>query len=277
MTIDVYPSPIIPVDVTNPISDPVNVSSTNNFYLDMAKGNVDGHTITHKFGRNETVPIGAWEGVLQLSTSFVWLTTAVTIRVKSGGDANDTAAGTGAQAVTVFGLDENGAAATEDIELAGASVSSATSTTFTRVYRAWIADGRAGAYTGNNVGDIVIEDSGGVADLIMIAATEGQTQYCAFTIPLGLTGYLMSIQVQADGLKAADFRLCVREDILDTSTPFQPNRLKFFWDGVLGQSTLQPATPILVLPALTDIWIEARGGGAQTEVSADMEIILDST
>jgi hypothetical protein len=110
--------------------------------------------------------------------------------------------------------------------------------------------------------------------MITIVADEGQTQFCGYTIPLGKTGYLASVMVQADAAKAADFRLMTRADADDVTAPFSPKRLKFFWDGVLGPSPIQPLTPILELPALTDIWIEARGGGAGTEVSADMEIIL---
>ena len=66
-----------------------------------------------------------------------------------------------------------------------------------------------------------------------------------------------------------------RENILDVTTPYSPARLKFYWDGVLGVSPIKPSSPMIgSLSALTDIWIDARGGGAITEVSADMEIIL---
>jgi hypothetical protein len=262
MGISVYPTPTASV---NPVS---------NYWLEVAKGNIANHSLVHKFGRNDGVPNGTWEGVLLLSTSFTWLTTATTVRVKSGGDANDTAAGTGAQAITVEGLDQTGAEASEDIELAGASASSATTTTFIRVFRAYIADGRAGTYTGANTGNIVVENGSGGTDLIQISAGEGQSQYCAYTIPLGYTGYLLSALVQADAAKAADFRLYTRENILDTTTPFSPARLKFFWDGILGPAPIKPNTALQALPALTDIYIEARGGGAVAEVAADMEILL---
>lgn len=244
------------------------------FYFAIQAGNVPGYSVVHKFGRNDGVPNGTWEGVLLLSGQFPFLTTPTTVRVKAGGDANDTAAGTGAQAVTVQGLDETGTAISEDIELAGASASGVTSSTFIRVYRAFIADDRAGTYGGANSGVITIEDGAGTTDLIQIAIGEGQSQFCGFTIPLGKTGYLVSTVVHADGSKAADFRLFTRANILDTTTPYSPARLKLFWDGILGADTTMPATPGLKLPALTDIWIEARGGGAGTEVSADMEIIL---
>jgi len=120
----------------------------------------------------------------------------------------------------------------------------------------------------------MIENSGSGTDLITIAADEDQTQYCGYSIPLGYTGYLLSAIVQVDASKAADFRLFTRENLTDNTTPFSPKRLRYYWDGVLGIETFNPDTPILKLPALTDIWIEARGGGAITEVSADIEILL---
>lgn len=244
------------------------------YWLEMQKGNISGHSVIHKYGSNTSVPSGTWEGVQLLSESFIWLTTATTIRVKSGGDANDTAGGSGAQAITIEGLDETGATATESIELAGTSASSVTSTTFIRVFRAYIKDSRAGAYTGGNTAAITVENGTGGTDLILIGAGDGQTLHGAYTIPLGKTGYLLSAIVQSDGSKAADFRLCTRADLLDVSTPYSPLRIRFFWDGVAGQEILHPETPILKLSALTDIWIDARGGGAQTEVSIDMEILL---
>lgn len=244
------------------------------FFVQVAKGNIPGHSIIHKFGHNPAVTNAVWEGVNELSGLFYYPSIATTVRVKAGGNAADTAAGAGAQAITVEGLDETGAAATEDIELAGASVSSSTSTTFIRVFRAFIADDRAGAYGGNNIGDIIVEDTAGVNDMIIITADEGRTQHCSYTIPLGKTGYLLSTIVQSKANKQSNFRLFDRLNILDATTPFPPKRIKFFWAGVVGPTPIKPYIAIEVIPALTDIWIEALGDGAQSEVVADMEIML---
>ncbi len=244
------------------------------FLIEVQKGNVAGHSIVHKFGRNDTVANGVWEGVHQLSTTFNWLTAATTVRVKAGGNAADTAAGAGAQAVTIEGLNDAGVFATESIELAGANASSATSTSFWRVFRMYIKDLRAGAYTGANTAAIILENSAGGTDLISIAAGEGQSQHAAYSIPTGKTGYLMDIRVWCDAAKAADFRLYTRASLTDFSTPFAPKRLRLFWDGVLGQENLDPKTPIITVPALSDIWLEAQGGGAQTEVSVDFEMLI---
>ena len=235
------------------------------------RGLVTGASIVHKFGRNPDVPNGTWEGVLQAAAQFPWLTAASAVRIRSGGNGADTGNGAGARTVTIQGIDATGVEITETVTTAGAAASSPTTALFLRVYRAWVAT--AGTYTGANTAAVIIETTGGTA-LVQITAGEGQTQFCGYTIPLGKTGYLASVMVQADAAKAADFRLFTRADCTTVTAPFQAKRLKFFWDGVLGQVEVKPFTPMLRIPALTDIWIEARGGGAGTEVSADMEIII---
>lgn len=250
------------------------IGMNQDFYLEVQKGRIPGHSIVHKFGRNTAVANATWEGVHPLGGLFVFLSAATTMRVKAGGNSADTAAGAGAQVVTLEGMDGLGARITEDLFLDGATASAATSLTFLRTDRTYVADGRAGAYGGANIGTVVIEDAAGNNDMIEIEAGEGQSQYCAYSVPIGKKGYVMEIRVQADSQKPADFRVFTRERILDAATPFGATRVKMHFDGVVGQETEQGSSPLLVLPALTDIWIEAEGDGAQTEVSADMEILL---
>lgn len=246
---------------------------TRDFLIEVQKGNIAGHSIVHKFGRNATVPNGTFEGVNQLSTTFNFLTAATTVRVKAGGNAADTFNGAGARGVTVEGLDDTGAFAIETIVTAGASASSATSTSFWRVFRVYVSS--CGTYGASNTAQIIIENSGGGTDLISIATGEGQSKYGAYAIPLGKTGYLLDVLVEADAAKAADFRVCTRADLTDASSaPFAGVRVMLYFDGVLGQATIDPHSPIFSLPALSDIWVDAEGGGAGTEVSCDFEILL---
>ena len=231
-----------------------------------------GSGYVHKYGRDPAIANGTWGGVLQAAVDFPWLTTATTVRIKAGGNAADTAAGLGAQSVKVEGLDETGAEASELIVTAGASASTSTTTTFIRVFRMYVVD--SGAYGAANTAAIIIENTAGTADLILIAAAEGQSQFAAYTIPLGHTGYLTSPYVQADGLKAADFRLMTRADCLTTTAPTTAPRVKHYFDGVLGLAKVEPNAPLLELPALTDVWIDALGSGAGTEGSAGFEILL---
>ena len=243
------------------------------FFLELAKGDVVGHSVVYKFGHNAAVANGAWEGVHTLSSTFTFVTSAATVRVKAG-NVNDTAAGSGARAITIEGLSSTGALQTEVLVTAGASASSVSAATYVRVFRIYVAPESAGAYGGVNTGIIVIENGTGGTDLISIAAGEGQSTYGAYTIPLGKTGYITHLTVEADGVKPANFRVWVREDILDNTSPYEPARILLHFDGIAGHATERPRTRILKLNELTDIWVEAYGSGAATEVSVDFEIIL---
>lgn len=242
------------------------------FLIEVQSGNIARYSMLHKFGRNDNIPSGGWALISPSSPSGAFPASGVSVRVKASGNAADTDGGAGAREITVIGLDTNLMEVSETIVTSGINVSLSTTTSFWRVYRAFVS--AVGAYTSANTGNIVIEDSDGINDMLTINADEGQTQHGAYSVPIGKTGYLMSVDIDTDGIKAADFRLFVRENLTNTEAPMSPKRLVLYWDGVLGQTTYRPRSPNLILPALTDIWIEARGSGANTEVSIDFEILL---
>lgn len=240
------------------------------FLLEVAKGNVGGHALVHKFGRNPTSANTTWEMVSLLSTSTFFLSSATTVRIKAGDVADDTA-GNGAQEITVVGIDDNLAEVEEVIVTAGTSASSNTSASFWRIYRAWVS--AAGTYGAANTAAVVIENSAGSQDLMVIGVEEGQSQFAGYTVPTGKTAYWFGAHIMVDAGKAADVRFCQRRTFNDTSAPLESIRIVVYFDGVLGHMNFGPRSPI-VFPALTDIWWEARGSGAQTEVSIDFELLI---
>jgi len=253
----------------------VTYFGNQNWLVEVAKGNIPGHALVHKFGRNPAVAASTEEGILQVSGGqFTFRTSASTFRIAAGGNVADTAAGAGAREVTIQGIDDSLNEVSEAITTAGASASSATTTSFWRVHRAWVSD--AGTYTGNNTGDILIEDSGGAATHIMIAAGEGQTQYAAFTIPTGKTGYLLSIHGSVGSSKDdTEIRVWTRENFNDVSAGYPAKRLKLNYDGASGFIPYTPLSPELKLNALTDIWVTAVGASAGgSTVSIDFELLL---
>ncbi len=245
------------------------------FLIEVQKGGIiPGHSMVHKFGRNMAVANASWELVSILGGATSFLSAADTVRIKTGGNINDTeTTGAGAREVTVEGIDSNLAIVSEAIATKGSSVSSSTTASFWRVLRAWVS--AVGTYGAANTAAITIEDTSASMDMIQIAAGEGQTQRAAYTIPTGKTGYLLAVHITVDAAKAADLRLFTRENFNDTSGDMASKRIKFFWDGIIGQVDYNPEGPDMILPALTDIWIEAEGStGAATEVSAGFELLL---
>ncbi len=244
------------------------------FYTEVKKGNVIGHSIISRSAINSAAPDGTFEGITEFGADFTFVTAAATIRVKSGGNAADTAAGAGAQAVTVEGISTTGAFLSESIETAGASASAVTTGLFWRTNNVYITPLRAGTYGAANTAAIMIENGTGGTDLINMAIEEGRSQYGAYATPISTTGYLIGVTFKVDSAKDADFKMFTRATLTDFSTPFAPKIERGHWNGIIGSYTLPNKAPILTLPALTDIFFEAQGVGAITEVGVDFEILL---
>lgn len=245
---------------------------TSDFYTELQKGNIAGHSLIHKFGRNDGVPNGSWAFINMLGFTAWPLSAATTVRIKAGGDAADTAAGNGAREITVQGIDDSFNEVTEVIATAGASASSATTTSFWRVHRAWVS--AVGVYGAANTDVVVIENSGGGTDLIQIGTEEGQSQFGGWTVPLGKTAYLLTTTISVDSNKSANIAMYHRKNFDDTTAPMSARRLKLYWDGVIGVVSSRPRTPGSPVTEKSDIWFEAFGGGAGTEVSVDFEILV---
>ncbi len=250
----------------------------SDYLIEVQKENVIGAELVHKYGRNATAST-SWElvsGLSIVSAPAMFRQAAATMRVKAGGNAADAAAGVGAQKVTLEGITDGLVEVQETLTMnANGTLASAASTAlFWRVYRAFVSDDGIGAYGAPNTGDIVIEDSGGASDENIILAGEGQSQHSVYTIPTGKTGYLLSVNVTVDAAKEASVRLLTRNKFNDVSTPFSPARIRKFFDGIVGQNDYIPRGPEATLPALTDIWMEAKGSAGVSEVSCDFELLL---
>ena len=246
-------------------------NSMKNFFIEVQQGNLPGYEIVHHFGRNDSIINNVWDLISPTGPSGAFPESSTPIRIQAGGNVADTADGAGAREITVVGIAADLTDHMEIITTSGTGASAFTATSFWRVHRAYVSS--VGTYGGNNVDDIILEHSAAV-NIMDILAENGQSQHGAYTVPIGKTGYLMSITLEADASKAADFRVFTRESFNVTTTPMKPKRIRLYFDGILGQETINPGSPIIVLPALTDIWVEAEGAGANTEVSVDFEILL---
>lgn len=244
---------------------------TTDFLIEVQKGNVPGHSLVHKFGRNDAVPNGSWEFVNLLGFTAWPLSAATTVRVKAGNGA-DTAAGAGAREITIEGIDSNLAELNEAVATAGASASANTSASFWRVHRAWVSSN--GVYGAANTAAVVIENSAGGTDLIQIAIEEGQTQFAAWTIPTGKTAYLLSANVTVDTGKNVSFRMFIRENFNDTTAPMKSKRIMLDFQGLDRPMPFVPRSPGTAIPALTDIWWECNGSAGSEQASVDFELLV---
>lgn len=252
-------------------NDAVTVRNASDHKLDLARGFIGGQSPVAKSGANPSITSSSTEDIT-FSGVINWLQAATTVRIKAGGDANDTAAGTGAQSITVMGLDENWDEAEEDIVTAGASASSVTTTTFIRVYDAYVKD--VGTYTGANTGNIVIENGSGGTDLLTIGAGKGESESSEFTIPAGKTGYLTRAAADVDAGKAADMIMWQRQNADDVSTPFSGKRIVIEFPQLIGM-VREKFDSYRSFPAKTDLWwTGTTGSGSAPSVQADYDLVL---
>jgi hypothetical protein len=247
------------------------------FYFEVSQGDVENYTMVHHFGRNAAV-----------GTTYVPITddgiyrtlqpvSAIALRIKAGGDANDAAAGTGARKITLEGLDANGDIVTEEITTNGISVSSPTTATFIRLYDAYVSE--SGTYAtstvGSHSGDITIEDTDD-NEWAVIDSTDfprSQSEIGAYSIPEGFDGYFLEAEIFTDSTKTTDLIFFKREGILDASPPYESMRILFEERISGGESSWKPTAPIkLTGPA--DIGFLAKVDTNPAEVDVDFELML---
>ena len=241
-------------------------------------GLVNYQSQIRKFGTNksvaaalETIWAGADNGGALL---YVFPTTAETLRVKAGGDANDTSAGTGARTLTVFGLDENWNEVSETLTLAGASASAATTATFYRVNK--VSIDTCGTYGGANTGVIVIENTSALQELAYIAVEEGNTSQSIYTVPAGKTAYIKKLNPQVSQNNSANISLYHIDNADDFVAPFTSVRhLEWQVLDFTGVENIKFDTYPVFLEK-NDIFFEGNKetGSGTAGVTVEFELIL---
>lgn len=155
---------------------------------------VDIKTQLHvaKFGLNPSTAVA--DAIQDEGGAIVINTVAAKIRIKSGGNAGDVAGGAGAEAIVVYGVDDDWNLVSEIIATNGASVSELSVNDYLYVYRAKIVN--SGAVF--NIDDIIIEN---VSAVVMATITDnyGQTERAVFPVFAGYELHLSSFRFEGLG------------------------------------------------------------------------------
>lgn len=254
--------------------------SNKAFLIEVQKGNVPGHSIVQKFGRNPLVGLT----YVPICSTGIYRTPqvsgATTLRIKAGGHVDDDASGTGAREILLQGIDETGAEVEELLVTNGASASLSTSNNFIRWYRGLVS--KSGTYATQSIGSmadiITIENGAGTEDWGTIdknGFVSSQTYIGAYTIPLGKRGFVLSNKLRLETTKIVDAIFFKRENILQTSPPYSAMRAQLEATGLsdFGYVFL-PKSMASELPELTDIGFMAKVSSGIADVSIEMEILL---
>jgi hypothetical protein len=162
----------------------------------------------HKFGAVPAMSQNT-EGTIwdEDDTIYPWSTIdsngVLTVTVVEPNNEATTSTAHNGDTVEIQGLDGDYALQTETVTISGSS--GTTSNNFKRVFRAKFTNG--GSFEPNTK-RILIKSSG--TTVAKILENIGQTLMSLYTIPAGKTGYLMRLDVTAQGTATGSFKLMVR-------------------------------------------------------------------
>lgn len=158
------------------------LSRTESFQLQVARGLVGGHTSLNIAGYQSSVGstfIPIWEN----ATAYVYPIAAGQMLIWSSSSSDV------AVLIRVSGLDENYAIISEDILLTNGTAGVTTVKSYLRITSLAVIDGV------NPVGVISIGNSGKTAEYAKIAVNAGTSSMTVYTVPAGYTFYLAKVNV----------------------------------------------------------------------------------
>jgi len=245
------------------------------FYAEIKKGNVPGHEIVHKFGRNPDVDTATDpEDIWNTGGLATWAIAEFVCTVVSGSAGDDgNPIGDGALTLMIEGVDGTFAAVSEELTLEGAGTATTTQK-FMRINRAYVTS--VGTYHGSNLGVLTGQLDGN--DYFTIAIGAGQTEKAIYTVPAGKQAHLLSILVlvAVGANKTANVAMFQYQNADDVSDPFGGGK-RLVWQAteIQNQVILHPTSGIGPFPAKTDLWFQATEVGADdTSVDVDFELLL---
>lgn len=217
-----------------------------------------GNIGVFKFGTNDAVQ-NIEETVWEYGGLYTYPTTAVVMTVTSSAGATDNGV-----EIAVGGLDENYNETLEIVTLTGLGTAT-TTTTFIRVFRAYVAGSQ------DTTGNVTI---GNGANVYSYVNADNQTLQAFYTVPAGYTARLVqtdhTISTEQNN-KFGQIRIIVREfgKVFRTQESFTID------NGTITRNYSNP----LIIPEKADIEVRAIASGANADlhVASTLELFLTSS
>lgn len=169
--------------------DPVPIQ----FPLGATLNRIGGHSRIALYGHHPS-PITAGADVWEGSGAYPFQAAATKLEILSA-SANDTAAGTGARAFTLNGLDANYNVISEVLTMNGTTPVQ-TVNSYLRVNGLLIASGGSGQV---NAGDVTLRVTGAGATQAIARAGYGYAKQAIYTVPLGFTFLVTDLLFECGG------------------------------------------------------------------------------
>ena len=241
------------------------------YQLQVSKGQVAGALSVYKFGYNPDIN-GTEETVWSQGGNVVWSDAACTALISSSSTA-DTGAGTGAQTVTVEGLDENYVAQSVTVTMNGQTqVQIGDASGWIRINRAFVATAGSGSTAAGTVNIAASGVSCGVPTGTVYAsiADGNQTQMAVYTVPASHTLYLDDLIFTA-AISQANNYATVKLNTKD----FGSNVFRTKFINVLQSNELIIDFEFpLAIPEKTDIECRAVTSNTNNQIGASFQGVL---
>lgn len=241
------------------------------YQLQVSKGQVAGASSLYKFGYNPDVN-GTEETIWSQGGDVVWPAAAFTAFISSSSTA-DTSAGTGAQTVTVEGLDENYAVQSVTVNMNGQTqVQIGDASGWIRINRAFVAVAGSGGTAAGTVYIAATGVSSGVpTGTIYASITDGnQTQMAVYTVPASHTLYLDDLIFTA-AISQANNYATVKLNTKDFgSNVFRTKFINVLQSNELVINFVFP----LAIPEKTDIECRAVTSNTNNQIGASFQGVL---
>ena len=232
--------------------------------LQVSKGQVAGATALYKFGFNPDID-HTEETIWEQGGNVPWPTAAFTAYIVSDDAADNGTSTTGAQTVTVQGLDADYNIKSVSVTLNG-TTEVAISGTWIRINRAFVTLSGTG---GTAAGTIHIQSSGG--GVIYANLNNGnQTQMAVYTVPAGHTLYLDDINFTA-AISAANHSATVKL----VAREFGSNTFRTRFINVMQSNQhIDKFEYPFVFPEKTDIESRASATNNNNQIGASFQGVL---
>jgi len=259
--------------------------SVSDFYLEVKKGNVPGHTLIQKFGSCVYTGASGWK-VISTSLTYPTPTALTSLEIVSDSIQDihpDNGVGTGMFSVNVLGISTGWVDAEEIVKLNG-TTAVPLSNQYYRNYRleGYLSGTYASPGGSSHNSTITIRESGAGATWSNIISETGfglgQSEIGVYTIAAGEIGYLMNYRVDVSDIganKVGDIALFTRDNADDVTTPFTGvMKAKSIARNLASGSSLpiDPRAPILQLTGPADIGF-MMVSASDAEIEVKFEII----
>jgi hypothetical protein len=244
----------------------------NDIYLEIGKGAVPGHSQVIIRGHGTALSTAGSTVFSDLSEfgDITYMSSAEIMEIQSSSTA-DSSSDTGLQTILLQGIDNDGAAASEVVEMKGTT----TANTVGAYKRVNALIGLAVGSGGNNAGVITAISATANTTQCMMGAREGISQNSHYTVPAEHTGYLTRVELNAAKLSGGGTPLVEIQGLFRVSTgnSWLQGFDKRMDTTVTDELDLDLPVPT-AMQAGTDIRMTGRSNVANTEARSRMYIIL---